>query len=100
MDRSQRGSRGALLESGDRPSRRGSLCRRQSRERRPINYFRVESVDEFSAKVKALGGEIVVPKSLVPSLGYFAIARDPEGNSFGLWEENPGVILVEYTESG
>lgn len=78
----------------------GGMYRRKSETHRPVNYFWVESVDEFSARVQTLGGEILVPKSLLPSLGYFAIARDPEGNVFGLWEENPATLLVDYTESG
>jgi len=34
------------------------------------------------AKVKKLGGMVCVPKTAVPTMGYFAICRDTEGNEF------------------
>ena len=36
--------------------------------------------------VEELGGKIVVPKMAVKGMGWFAIALDPDGNVFGLWE--------------
>jgi predicted enzyme related to lactoylglutathione lyase len=53
---------------------------------KPINYISVESVEEYSKKVEALGGKIVVTKMEIPGLGWWALALDPEGNSFGLLE--------------
>jgi predicted enzyme related to lactoylglutathione lyase len=44
----------------------------------------VESIDEYSMKVKKLGGKILVPKQQVPTVGCIALAEDPEGNQFGL----------------
>ena len=51
------------------------------------NYIDVPSVDEYIAKVKALGGNIIMPKTAVPGWGYLAICVDTENNTFGLWEE-------------
>ena len=67
----------------------GGMMRREAPEQRPMNYVLVESVDEFSSKVTKLGGKVVVPKQEVPQMGYFAVAVDPEGNQFGLWEALP-----------
>jgi len=53
---------------------------------KPTNYVWVESVDEYSKKVEALGGKIVVSKMEIPGLGWWALALDPEGNQFGLLE--------------
>jgi predicted enzyme related to lactoylglutathione lyase len=53
---------------------------------KPINYISVESVDEYSKKVEALGGKIVVPKMEITALGWWALALDPEGNAFGILE--------------
>jgi uncharacterized protein len=53
---------------------------------KPINYISVESVDDYSKKVVAFGGKIVVPKMEIPGLGWWALALDPEGNHFGLLE--------------
>ena len=50
------------------------------------NYIYVESVEEYSKKIEALGGKIVVPKMEIPGLGWWALAFDPEGNHFGILE--------------
>ena len=72
-----------------RPGLNGGLYKKQKPEQQPINYVSVESVDEFSKKVTALGGQIVVPKTEIPSIGWFALALDTEGNVFGLFETIP-----------
>jgi predicted enzyme related to lactoylglutathione lyase len=48
------------------------------REQPNINYIDVKSVDEYSSKVEKLGGKVVVPKSPVPEIGYFAVCFDTE----------------------
>ncbi|MFQ5998527.1 MAG: VOC family protein, partial [Candidatus Bathyarchaeia archaeon] len=53
---------------------------------RPVNYISVESVEEFNKKISQLGGKLVVPKTEVPGRGFLAVAIDPEGNPFGIWE--------------
>ena len=53
---------------------------------KPTNYISVESVDEYSKKVEALGGKVVVPKMEIPGIGWWALALDPEGNHFGMLE--------------
>jgi uncharacterized protein len=49
-----------------------------------VNYISVENIDEYTAKVTKAGGKILVPKQQIPTVGWFAIAADPEGNAFGL----------------
>ena len=66
----------------------GGLIKRFNPQQRSINYIDVPSVDEYAARVEQLGGGIVVPKKAVPGAGYFAICRDTENNTFGIWEEN------------
>ena len=53
---------------------------------KPTNYISVESVEEYSKKIVQLGGTIKVPRMEIPSLGWWALALDPEGNHFGLLE--------------
>ena len=53
---------------------------------KPMNYISVESVEEYSKKVVALGGKIVVPKMEISGIGWWALALDPEGNQFGILE--------------
>lgn len=68
------------------PGVNGGMTRKTDANQRQVNYVLVESVDEFSSKIKDLGGRIIVAKTEVPTMGYFAIALDPEGNNFGIWE--------------
>ncbi len=67
----------------------GGLLKRQNPGHQGItNYVGVASVDEFVAKVQTLGGQVCMPKTVVPQMGYFAICQDTEHNTFGLWEMN------------
>jgi hypothetical protein len=78
------------VDAQNRPTRQGvngGLSKRQMPDQKATNYIAVQSVDEASAKVAQLGGRIVVPKQEVPNMGSFAVAIDPEGNTFGIWEE-------------
>ena len=49
-----------------------------------VNYISIENMDEYTSKVTKSGGKILVPKQQIPNVGWFAIAADPEGNTFGL----------------
>jgi predicted enzyme related to lactoylglutathione lyase len=64
----------------------GGMTKKEDQSQQPMNYYLVESVDEYSRKVKELGGKIIMPKQTVPGMGHFAVAIDPERNIFGLWE--------------
>jgi hypothetical protein len=67
----------------------GGLLKRQNEGQRGItNYFSVRSVEEAAARVEKAGGKICMPKTAVPSMGYFVICQDTEGNMFGLWEKD------------
>jgi predicted enzyme related to lactoylglutathione lyase len=68
------------------PGVNGGMMKRESPEQRPTNYITVESVDEYAKKVEQNGGRIIVPKQEVSGMGYFAVAVDPEGNQFAIWE--------------
>lgn len=79
-----------LIETGpEGEAVNGGLMRRQMPEHKPVNYIHVESVDEFSARLEALGGKVIVPKQPVPTMGWFAQAIDPQRNLFALWQDDP-----------
>ena len=46
----------------------------------------VENLDEAIEKVKANGGTITKEKGEIPGVGFFAGAKDTEGNRFGLMQ--------------
>jgi predicted enzyme related to lactoylglutathione lyase len=49
-----------------------------------VNYISIENIDEYTDKISKEGGKIIVPKQQLPTVGWFAIVADPEGNAFGL----------------
>jgi predicted enzyme related to lactoylglutathione lyase len=67
----------------------GLYCKKDAQDpanAQQMNYIWVESVDEYSKKIEKLGGKIKVPKMEIPSLRWWALGLDPEGNIFGLLE--------------
>ena len=43
------------------------------------NYVTVASADETAAKVKSLGGKVLVGPQDIPTVGRFAVLQDPQG---------------------
>ena len=66
----------------------GGMMKKQDPNQRPTNYVLVESVDDYSKKLVQLGGKIIMPKTPIPDMGAFAVALDPEGNPFGIFESS------------
>ncbi len=63
----------------------GGMMKRDAPGRGITNYIGVPSVAEFAEKVEKLGGKVVVQRTAVPGMGYFAVCTDTEGNTFALW---------------
>ena len=59
-------------------------------EKGPRIYVTVDSLEATLAKVAELGGSIVVEKTQVPGMGWYAAVNDSEGNEIGIWENLPG----------
>ena len=57
-------------------------------KRGPRVYFDVDDINAADARVGELGGTSgeALP---VPSMGWFAVCKDSEGNEFGLWQNDP-----------
>ena len=69
----------------------GGMGKRQSPQQQITNFIDVKSVDEYSSKAERLGGKVVVPKTSVPGMGYYAVCLDTENNSFGIFESSESV---------
>ena len=76
--------------TGEKPVN-GGMMKRQHPGQQITNYIDVSSAGDYSAKVESLGGKVLVPKSPIPEIGYFAICMDTEGNVFGLFEADKSV---------
>ena len=57
-------------------------------------YFDVDDIHAGIARVNELGGEAgdAMP---VPTMGWFSVCTDVEGNEFGLWQTDPNASMPE-----
>jgi uncharacterized protein len=53
------------------------------------NTIGVNSVDDAVAAVLKAGGKNIMPKTPIPTVGYFAYCEDTEGNMFGVMHADP-----------
>lgn len=63
-------------------------------------YLAVDSAEEAAARVSAAGGTLLVPADDVPGSGRMAIALDPAGAPFGLWEAGGHIGASVVNEPG
>jgi uncharacterized protein len=68
------------------PGINGGLMRKQAPTVATTNTIGVDSVDAAVTAVQNAGGKLVVPKTPIPTVGYFAYCQDPEGNLFGVMQ--------------
>jgi predicted enzyme related to lactoylglutathione lyase len=64
----------------------GGMMPRMYPNQQPVNYISVESVDKAVAKAQGLGAKVMMEKTPVPGMGWFAQLTDPEGNVIAVWE--------------
>jgi hypothetical protein len=57
-------------------------------------YFSVDDINAGAARVNELGGQAGDPMP-VPSMGWFSTCTDPQGNEFGLWQNDPSAPMPE-----
>ena len=52
-------------------------------------YFAVDEINAGAARVNELGGEADEPRCRCQAWAGSRPARDPQGNEFGLWQNDP-----------
>lgn len=77
-----------LVHTGDGPGIDGGLGMRTNPTQATTNTIGVPSVDEYMDKIEKSGGKIVMLKTPIPGVGWFASCQDTEGNIFGIIEED------------
>ena len=50
-------------------------------------YVSTDDIDATLAKIESLGGKTVLPKTEIPTVGWFGIFTDPTGNQIALFTE-------------
>jgi predicted enzyme related to lactoylglutathione lyase len=66
----------------------------------PVNYINVESVDEAVKRAEQLGAKVLMGKTPVPGMGWFAQLTDTEGNLFAVWETDMSSAMSEAGAAG
>ena len=78
-----------IMTGENEPGIDGGLARRTEAGAVTINTINVPSIDKYLEKIKKNDGIIIMPKTAVLGVGWTAYFKDPEGNSFGLMEDDP-----------
>ncbi len=50
-------------------------------------YIDSDDIEADLKKIKSLGGTVVSPKREIPNVGWFAVFRDPTGNTLALYTD-------------
>ncbi|MBS4016551.1 MAG: VOC family protein [Candidatus Latescibacteria bacterium] len=54
-----------------------------------VNTIDVESLDDTIKMIEAHGGKITQPKGPIPGVGWYAAFQSPDGNAFGIMQDDP-----------
>lgn len=63
-------------------------------------YISTEDIDATVAAIAAAGGVVLAGPMPVSDLGAMAIAQDPSGASFGVWQASTHIGFAKYNEPG
>lgn len=78
-----------MIKTGDekQPGINGGISMRMGQSGM-TNTIDVPSIDEFSKKIISNGGSMIMSKTAIPGIGWFAQCRDTEGNVFGMMQQD------------
>jgi hypothetical protein len=71
------------------PGINGGMMKKPGGIASTTNTIGVDSVDSAIAAVLKAGGKNIMPKTPIPTVGYFAYCEDTEGNVFGVMQADP-----------
>jgi uncharacterized protein len=77
----------------------GGLTKRNEKVQAARNMINVPSIDEYTTKISSEGGKVLIPKSEIPNVGYWALCRDTEENVFCIMqtvEQNDGDRYIGF----
>ena len=73
--------------SGEPGALGGGMVSRQLPAQGIMNYVLVEDVAVYAERAQSLGATVLVPKTEIPGMGWFAVLMDPQSNCIGLFQE-------------
>jgi uncharacterized protein len=71
------------------PGINGGMMKKPGGITSTTNTIGVDSVDGAIDAVVKAGGKNIMPKTPIPTVGYFAYCEDTEGNVFGVMQADP-----------
>ncbi len=79
-----------LVDTGEKPAQgiNGGIVQRTTPGAVTTVVLDVPSVAAYTDKITGSGGSVLMPRFAVPGVGYAAYFRDPEGNPFGIFEDD------------
>lgn len=82
------------ISTGDEnlPGINGGIMKKQDPQQPVANSIDVVNLDEAIAKIEKNGGTIVVPKMPIPTVGWLAYFKDPDGNIHGVYQNDPSAM--------
>ena len=64
----------------------GGMYHKMDENDKPRFYVQVEDVDAHTERLKLAGGTVLMEKAEIPGTGWSVLAKDPEGNTLGLFQ--------------
>lgn len=52
-----------------------------------VPYIGTDDIDAMLKKAESLGGKVLLPKTEIPGMGWYAFFADPTGNRLGFFQE-------------
>ncbi len=78
-----------LIDTGATPGG-GLMVRPPSSPAPALNtYFRVDDLDSTLVAIREAGGSVIVPRTEIPGIGWFAMFLDPDRIPIGILQERP-----------
>jgi predicted enzyme related to lactoylglutathione lyase len=71
----------------------GGLMKKRDPGQPVVNSIHVESIDQSILNIEKAGGNIVVPKMAIPTIGWLAYFKDPDGNIHGVYQNDPTATM-------
>ena len=72
----------------------GAILARSEHGQQIVNSVAVDSWEQGAKAVRDAGGRVLMDKTAITGIGYFAYCRDTEGNVFGIVENDPAAGLA------
>ena len=76
------------------PGINGGLMKKKDPNQPVANSIQVADIEKAINDVGVAGGKVVVPKMGIPSVGWLAYFKDPDGNIHGLFQDDPTAVYT------